>query len=281
MKNFINRLMYGKSKKTDYTKEAIKSESKLTLFFDILGVKYGHLVKLNLVLAACLLPLALWTWVNFLITADLTFQERAFYKIIYTAGLIPCLCLLAAPLAGIIYLIKNFTQDKHVWLWKDFVQHTKSNAKQAVLYMLVYSAAILIGQVVLYTYTIIMELSTLTAVLRGVYIAIYVLIILSAIYAFPMMVTYKLKLKHIIKNSILFTIGSLNTTVLAPLLALIPFALFFGLSLIWNFGIVVLILYTLVFGLAFGLYVIISFTTSVFAKHLDPAAKNSQAETNK
>jgi len=270
--------MYGKSNKADYTKEAIQSESRTKLFFDILGVKYGQLVKINLVLVVCLLPVVVWSWMNFNATLELTSVERAFYRIIYSAGLIPCLCLLAAPLAGITYLIKNFTQDKHVWLWKDFVQHTKSNAKQAILFMLVYSLALFIGQIILYLYTIIMDASPATAIFRGIYLVLYSLISLSAIYAFPMMVTYELKLKDIIRNSLLLTIGSLNTTILAPILALLPVILLIGLSMVWTYGIAILLLYLLVFGFAFGLYITISFTTSVFAKHMD-TANNTQEET--
>lgn len=269
--------MYGKSNKQDYTKEALQGESRTKLFFDILGVKYGQLIKLNLVLIVCLLPTIIWTWLTFSASVNLEFQERAFYMIVYSAGLIPCLLIVAAPIAGITYLIKNFTQDKHVWLWKDFVSHSKSNAKQAVLYMLIYSIVLFIGQIVLYAYTVIMATSIFIAVLRGIYIVIYVLIALSAIYAFPLMVTYELKLKHVIKNSLLLTIGSLNTTIVAPLLALIPFALFFGLAIIWSYGILVLMLYALLFGLSFGLYIIISFTIAVFDKHLN-IEKNEATE---
>jgi|GEM_PF-4590575 len=268
--------MYGKSNKSDYTKEAIQSESRTKLFFDILGVKYGQLVKINLVLVVCLLPVIVWSWMNFNATLELTSVERAFYRIIYSAGLIPCLCLLAAPLAGITYLIKNFTQDKHVWLWKDFVQHTKSNAKQAILFMLVYSLALSIGQIILYLYTLIMDANPATAIFRGIYLVLYILISLSAIYAFPMMVTYELKLKDIIRNSLLLTIGSLNTTILAPILALLPVILLIGLSMVWTYGIAILLLYLLVFGFAFGLYINISFTTSVFAKHMDTANDNQE-----
>ena len=125
MKNLFNRLMYGKSNKSDYTKEDLQGESRLKLFIDILGVKYMQLIKLNLLLVACALPLIIWSYMYFNISSGLTLQEVAANQVVYVVGLIPCLLILAAPLAGITYIIKNFTQDKHVWLWKDFVEHTK------------------------------------------------------------------------------------------------------------------------------------------------------------
>ncbi len=279
MNNFFNKLMYGKSNKPDYTKEAIEKESKLKQFFDILGVKYGQLIKLNLLLLVFMLPSIFWTWWNFVVQANLSGAERYFYRIIYSAGMIPCLLILAAPLAGITYIIKNFTQDKHVWMWKDFVAHTKSNAKQAVLYMLVYSILLFIGQIILYGYTVLMVQSTITIIMRVMFIVIYLLFIVSAMYAYPMIVTYELKLKHVFRNSFLLTIGSLHTTFLAPVLSLVPFALLIGLSVIWNYGALILLLYSLAFGVAFALYIIISFTTAVFAKHLDPSADEANKET--
>jgi len=271
--------MYGKSNKSDYTKEALKGESRLKLFFDILGVKYMELIKLNLLIVACALPLIAWTFMLFNAPAQ-TIQDSAFNQVIYSAGLIPCLLILAAPLAGITYIIKNFTQDKHVWLWKDFVEHTKSNAKQALIYMLIYSVAMFIGQIVLYTYTIIMQTNNLTAILRGMYLVIYILVGISAMYAFPLMVTYELKMKDIVRNSLLLTVGSLNTTFLGPVLALLPFAALLALGTVWGGGTILLLIYSVVFGLSFGLYIIVSFTTAVFDKYLSKTADEDTEEDN-
>jgi len=270
--------MYGKSNKSDYTKEDLKGESRLKLFFDILGVKYMELIKLNLLLVACTLPLIVWSYMVYNAASGGSLQEIAFNQVVYSAGLIPCLLILAAPLAGITYIIKNFTQDKHVWLWKDFVEHTKANAKQALLYMLIYSLAMFIGQIVLYTYTIIMQASTMTAILRGVYLVIYILIGISIMYAYPMMVTYELKLKDIIRNSLLLTVGSLNTTFLGPVLSLLPFVLLLILGTVWGGGTIMLLLYSVIIGLALGLYIIISFTTVVFNKHMNKAVEENTEE---
>ena len=274
MNNFFNRLIYGKSNKADYTKEALENESKTKLFFDILGVKYSQLITLNLLIVVFMIPAFVWTWLTFsVIATESTSQiQLSQYMIFYTLGLIPCLLILAVPLAGITYIIKNFTQDKHVWLWKDFVSHAKSNAKQALLYMLTYGVMLLVGQTILFFYNSILSAGNFILVLRSIFFVFFVLLSLSVMYAFPLIVTYKLKLNHIIKNSLLLTVGSLHTTFLAPICALLPFVLLILLSFIWNYGLIFLIAYALLFGFAFAMYVTISFTTSVFAKHLNPDA---------
>lgn len=282
MKNFFNRLMYGKSNKSDYTKDDLKGESRVKLFFDILSVKYMQLIKLNLLLIVCALPLILWSIIVFNMASGATVQEIGQFQVFYSVGLIPCLLILAAPLAGVTYIIKNFTQDKHVWLWKDFVEHTKSNAKQALLYMLIYSVAMFVGQLVLYAYTfmILVETSSFVSILRGVYLVIYILVGISIMYAFPMMVTYDLKLKDLIRNSLLLTIGSLNTTFLGPVLSLLPFALLIALGTVWGGGTIMLLLYTVIIGFALGIYIIVSFTTSVYGKHMNSSKDNeTQDET--
>jgi len=281
MNNFLNRLMYGKSNKPDYTKEDIQSESRIKLFFDILSSQFGQFVKINLLLFVCMLPLIAWTWISLsVISVDSTIQERATNAVFYAVGLIPCLLILAAPLAGITYIVKNYTQDKHVWLWKDFVSHSKSNAKQALLYMLIYGIFALFGQIVLYGYTVVMQASNFTSIFRGMFMVIYFLILISIIYAFPMMVTYDLKLKHIIKNSLLLTIGSLKSTILAPLLVLLPFILLIFLYQVWPYALIVLTFYSLLFGLVLGLYIITSFTTVVFEKHMNKPDEDEADETS-
>ena len=274
--------MYGKSNKPDYTKETMSKESRQKQFFDILSVKYGHLMILNMLLVLCMLPLLFWTWLNFSPALEIAEAERAGYNLIYSLGLIPCLLILAAPLAGVTYIIKNFTQDKHVWLWKDFFASTKSNAKQALLYMLFYSAFIFIGQLVLYSYNLILDASPIMPILRGIFLAIYIFFILTIIYALPMMVTYELKLRDIIKNSFIFTIGALGTTFIAPLLALIPLILLYTLSTVWGYGIIILLIFYALFGFGFAMYVIISFTTAVFEKYMNKDNKDvEEAEESK
>ena len=46
----------------------------------------------------------------------------------------------------------------------------------------------------------------------------------------------------------------------------------------YEYGLIVLIFYSLLFGFAFALYIIISFTTSVFAKHLDAGDNEETAD---
>mgnify|MGYP001298857267 CR=1 FL=1 len=228
-----------------------------------------------------MIPAFVWTWLVFSsMTADSTVQiQLSQYTILYTLGLIPCLLILAVPLAGITYIIKNFTQDKHVWLWKDFISHAKANSKQVLLYMLIYGVMLLVRQIILFIYNFILSEGILILVLRSLFFVFFVLAVLSVMYAFPLMVTYKLKLKHIIKNSLLLTVGSLPVTFLAPICALLPFAILIVLSLLWNYGVIILIAYTLIFGFAFAMYVTISFTTSVFAKHLKPDTDEAAAQS--
>lgn len=264
MRNFINKVVYGKSNKKDYTKEDIQSKSKPQLFFDILSVKVWELIKLNFLLLVFLLPLIIWSVLNFSTIAVTDAEYVGVYKLIYFVGLLPCLCLLAAPLAGITYIIRNFTQDKHTWLWADFISHSKSNAKQAILYMLIYSIMLILGQAILYSYSLMMTGSSILPIMKTIFLVIYLLVCTSIIYVFPMLVTYKLTLKDIIKNSLLLTIGRLPKTVLFAFLAILPGALLLLVSFIWPYAQLILVGYYTFIGITFGMYTLISYTTATF-----------------
>lgn len=64
--NFFNNLYYGKAGKADFNPEDLPA-SRVTLFFQMLRVYWGSLVKLNLLYLLFYLPAIVWTFVNFLV----------------------------------------------------------------------------------------------------------------------------------------------------------------------------------------------------------------------
>ncbi len=240
MKNFFNRLMYGKSNKQDLTKQDIQSKTRLQLFFEIFGVKYMELIKLNFILIMYLLPAIIWTGINFNVLFSEEFIGVGIYRLIYFAGLIPCLLIAAPAISGVSYVIRNFTQDRHAWLWSDFREKAKENRKQAILYMLIFTAFLFIGQLVLTAYSAIGTGSMFLVFARALFIVTYIFVILSSMYVYPMMVTYELSLKDIIRNSLLLTIGKLFGTVAIAIAAIIPAIVFLLLAMLHGAFLIVL-----------------------------------------
>ncbi len=268
--------MYGKSNKQDLTKQDIQSKTRMQLFFEIFGVKYMELIKLNLILIMYLLPAIVWTGMNFnvLFSEEVVASGSAIYRLVYFAGLIPCLLIAAPAISGAAYVIRNFTQDRHAWLWSDFRERAKENRKQAILYMLVFTAFLFIGQLVLTAYSVIGTGSMFLVFARALFIVTYIFVILSSMYVYPMMVTYELSLKDIIRNSLLLTIGKLIGTIGIAIGAIVPAIIFLLLSMLHGAFLIVLGLYFVLIGIAFAMYVTITYTTAVFEEVLVPSEED-------
>ena len=65
MANFFNSYFYGKSGKKDFTQADLPA-NRLQLFRDVLSVRRGNMVGLNLLYLLFWLPALFWTFLNLL-----------------------------------------------------------------------------------------------------------------------------------------------------------------------------------------------------------------------
>lgn len=277
-KGFFNRMMYGRSDRPDLLVEDM-AQNKFQLFFEILGIKIWELIKLNLLLIVFLIPLLAWSYINYQALSVMieTSEAAAFgfsgvefdnLKMTYLLGLIPCLVIAGPALAGINFIIRNYTQERHAWLWSDFVEQMKANAKQAILYMLILGVVLYFGDRMVSIYSA-MESNVITVIMKTALMIFLSFFFMSSLYIFPMMVTYDMKLRHLIRNSLMFTLARLHFSVLFWVLVLLPGALLLLLSVFWSYGIIGLLIYYLIFGFTFGIYIINSYTNATFAKYMN------------
>ncbi len=283
-KGFFNRMIYGRSDKPDLMPEDM-AQNKFQLFFEILGVRFWDLVKLNLILLVFMIPLFIWTMMNLgvLNQEGLELAVKMQYTYQYFIGLIPCLIILGPGLAGINYVVRKYASDEHAWVWSDFKDSVKANWKQALLYMLIFGVAILLGFMAWIFYNQMAAQNFLIYVMRGLFIFFFVLFLMSSMYVFPMMVTYKLKLRYIIKNSIIFTISRLHFTIIFTILVLLPAVLLIALYMVWAYAIIGLLLFYGLFGFAFASYILNAYTHTTFEKYMKveeelPVAENDTVE---
>ena len=61
--NFFNRMYYGKAGKADFNPDDLPT-SRVSLFFQMLRIYWGQLVKLNLLYVLFYLPAIVWTFMN-------------------------------------------------------------------------------------------------------------------------------------------------------------------------------------------------------------------------
>jgi uncharacterized membrane protein YesL len=103
-------------------------------------------------------------------------------------------------------------------------------------------------------------------VMQIIFIVFIGIFILSFMYALPMMVTYKLKLGQIIRNSLMLALGRLPFTLIFAVLTVLP--LFVGLIIFAatgsGFALLGLLIYYGLIGFSLAAFVISSYTNATF-----------------
>ena len=101
---------------------------------------------------------------------------------------------------------------------------------------------------------------------------------LAVTYMYPMMVTYQMNFRTIIRNSFILAVGRLPGSVGIRLLHCVPTALFTVIFLLTLQPWVLLLLfaYYLVFGFAFSRFITASFTNAVFDKYINSRIEGAQ-----
>ena len=276
-KGFFNRMYNGNPNRPDINLEDMP-RNKYEVFFTSLGVRFGDLIKLNLLFIVATLPLLLWTIVSLMAlnagAAEVTQEKMTEYimstALTYLFGLIPCLVLAGPPMAGLTFVVRNWAKDEHAWLWSDFKEHTIKNWKQSAAVNLILGLVILLAFYTLQFYAIAIAQTSWLWVMQLIFVVLLGMFILSYMYIFPMLVTYKLKVTQLIRNSLMLSLGRLPFTLLFGVLTVFPVALGVGLMLITPWATLGLLLYYLILGFALTSFILNSYTNATFDRLMKP-----------
>ena len=195
-------------------------------FFDIFTRKFGHFVRANLLYSLFLIPtyLIIMALMYFIFGGiiGMNLQESIpnigiivvvfslifanFYVSIIGAG---------PATAGITYIMRNFANEQHAWIWSDFKDTLKSNLKQSLIFFFI---DILIFAIMYITIVEYINIGGTIALGRYFLYIFGVVIMLMHLYVYPMMITFKLSVKNIIKNSLIFTLAYLPLNLLIAII---------------------------------------------------------------
>ena len=143
-------------------------------FFKIFFLRIANMVGLNLLYIFCCLP-------------------------IITIG---------PATAGFTYVLRNYSQGKHVDMMYDFMRKAKEHFKDGVILSVI---DIILG-VVLY-FSISFWITEYTGTIRTVALValffVFYVVICVNLYIFPMLVSFDIPLKKLIRNSILLAVGKI------------------------------------------------------------------------
>lgn len=250
---------------------------RFTLFWEIFGRKIWLLIKANLVYLLTSILAIIFIWLGF---GTIAKGELATLKgaIFLTAGTIYLAVVgVGFIIPGITFLSRYFSRQRHVWIFSDFFEQLAVNFKKGLIFFVVDSILIYLSSVAFALYGELALTNTIMLVPLGFLAVCLLIYFMMHFYMYPIMVTFDLDIKYILKDSLLLTLAHLPWNLLITLIiALITFAIFvvnIPIGLIF-FG---------VLGVAFLNYIINFMVDPIIDKHLYIPAEviaENEAEEN-
>lgn len=276
----MNNFYYGKSGKGDFRKEDLPT-TRTQLFWEMLRIRLSGLVRLNLMYAVVWLPamvVLLLTMLGILNAAQPTEQAADLAAnlrgVLMTTLLllVPCITITGPVTAGVSYVTRNWARDEHAFVWADFRDAIKENWKQALPVSFITGLMPLLVYVSWIFYSTMAQSNPLMMIPQYLVLFLGLVWALSVSYAHPLLVSYQLPLKGILKNALLLGIGRLPISLGLRLLHLVPAAIAFGAALLWNplWASLLLFTYYLLIGFALSRFITASVTNAVFDKVINP-----------
>lgn len=284
----MNSYYYGKSGKGDYRKEDLP-KNRWQLFWEMLRIRFAGLMRLNLMYAVAWLPVILVTMLSvFALVAGLSQVNEAGETVLLTGEearslltslafgwlllMIPSIAITGPFTAGVSYVTRNWARDEHAFVWSDFKDAVKTNWKQALLVSFITSLMPIILYVCWTFYGSMTAQSAFFVVPQVLAVMLVVVWFLAAVYMYPLMVTYKLKFKDLVRNALLLSVGRLPQSVGLRVLAAVP--LLIGAAVILLSGqvqwaVLGLMLYYILIGYSLSRFIYASYTNAVFDKYIN------------
>lgn len=191
-------------------------------FWEIVWRKLGKLVGVNLVFTLFLLPGLIGIISLFAMKNETLSYFMAGFCLLVQA------ILLGPSMAGMTKVLRNFSQERHAYVWHDYVTALKRNFKQSVAVGVFDSFMIVCVACGAYVYP--QLISTMNNDMIYIPFVLMFTVALSVLmmnfYAFLMIVSTDLPLRAIIKNSFALTCIALKKNIITLLLSALVVVVF-------------------------------------------------------
>ena len=239
IRDLMNNYFYGKQGKADMTVADLPANRR-QLFGTVLRVRWSQMIGLNLLYMIIWIPAIIWTIMNLMLlnSAQVTdareFTRADVLSVISTWLLImiPCVAVTGPFNAGVTYVVRNWARDQHSFVLSDFRDAIKGNWKQALPVSFITGLMPFLVFVAVEFYGEMSKSSPIFMVPIALVMLVGALWSMATMLMYVMMVTYRLSLGNVIRNSLLLTVGKLPFAVLFKLITLILPALGLGVSMV-------------------------------------------------
>ncbi len=281
----MNNFYYGKSGKGDFREQDLP-KNRWQLFWEMLRIRFSALMRLNLMYMICWLPamVVLTLGVMSMLT-QLAVDEEITNEVITSLRnmlssislttltlLIPCIAITGPFTAGIAYVTRNWARDEHAFIWADFKDAVKDNWKQGLAVSCITSLVPFFAFICWNFYGQMSQQSPLMVVPQVLVLMVALIWSLAVTYMYPLMVTYKLRFRDLMRNALLLSVARLPQSIGIRLLHCVPLVLAFLVALLANqpvYAVMGLFLYYLVLGFGLSRFVTASYTNGVFDRYIN------------
>lgn len=297
----MNSYYYGKSSKGDYTPDDLP-KNRWQLFMEMLRTRMSGLCRMNLMYFVAWLPamiaISLWV-VSFGVALNNSFPVdeagniieevaangvQSFWQTLNDMNfmtlliLIPCIAITGPFTAGLSYVTRNWARDEHAFPWADYKDAIKANWKQGLLVSTITGCVPFLVYICWRFYGDMAVGNAVWVIPQMLILMLGILWSLAVTYMYPMMVTYQMNFRTIIRNSFILAVGRLPGSVGIRLLHCVPTVLFTVIFLLTlqPWVLMLLFAYYLIFGFAFSRFITASFTNAVFDKYINSRIEGAQ-----
>ena len=286
---FFQRFYYGKAGQADFNPEDLP-KNRRELFLSMFKIRFSGLITQNLIYLVFCIPASAVCWITFLVlmslaseamndaTLNATLAQQIFsYLNVGMLALVPCLGSAGIGATGTMYILRNWARDQHAFGLSDIKDSIKANWKQGLVFGLLNGLVTLVCYVGWYFYR---QQSAATSgfggimftVLQGLMLVVLCVWWMMNMIAYPMMITYDLKLRTILRNSLILIVGRLPQSVGIWLLSLAPTIICFGVYILTGISWAILawiVIYALI-GFSFSGFLYASYANALFDKYMNP-----------
>ena len=286
IRNLMNNYFYGKQGKGDFTIENLP-QNRRQLFGEVLKVRWSAMFGVNLLYMIIWIPAIIWTFLNVvtlysMLTVETGIDMDGVSSLIatYLLLMVPCVTITGPFNAGVTYVLRNWARDEHSFVLSDFKDAVKANWKQSLVVALIDGAIPFLMYTCWRFYGGLLSQSSLYLLPTALVLLVTVVWSLASMLAYPMLITYDLKLKDVIRNSVLLSLAKLPFSVLIKLATLALPAAAFGLMLLipsiqMHIVMVVVLLY-LLFMVAFNKLITVSYANWLCETYLNPRIEGAR-----
>ena len=212
------------------------------------------------------------------ITEAMSAGEMSGNIMFYLLIMIPCLMIASIGRMGLAMPMRNWARDDHSFVWSDFKDTVKANWKTALGIGFISGLSLLLTYVG-FTYYSAMTARSILWIVPQVLIVVFCCIWwMATMLLYPMAVTYDMKFRVLIQNSIIMTLARLPIAFLcwAPI-TFIPLIVAYYVPS--NIVLLILAVYYILFGFSLYQFLAASYANACFDRFLNPRIEG--ADVNK